>query len=117
MYWLEYWYAVYVYWIHSRHLSICLSPTQSGAYIYIQAQRGHSGGLGQGQQHQEHRRNQLHQVEQVVVGEQVRTQCPRVPRVREELVIVFTLLFKNERESSGRRIILPFTLYKINSPI
>lgn len=70
-------------------------------HINVQAQRGHGGGLAQRQHHEQEAGQQLHHVEQVVVGKQVRRQCFGVSRVSEKLVVVLTLLntsFKTENQ-------------------
>lgn len=68
------------------------------AHVDVQAQRGYSGGFTQRQHHQQQACQQLHHVEQVVVGKQVRRQRLRVPRMGEEFVIVLSLLYVKDTE-------------------
>ena len=82
---------------HRRVYSkLCVDPLCLVVYVFtnvnIQAQRGHGGSFTQRQHHQHQACQQLHHVEQVVVCKQVRCQGLRVPRVREELVIVLSFL-------------------------
>ena len=65
----------------------------SGTHIDVEAQRGHSRGLAQRQHHEQQAGQQLHHVEQVVVGEQVCCQGLGVARVGEKLVIVLAFLW------------------------
>ncbi len=62
-------------------------------HVDIQAQRGHGGSFTQRQHHQQQACQQLHHVEQVVVGKQVRCQRLWVSRMGEELVVVLSLLY------------------------
>lgn len=64
----------------------------SFTHINIQAQRGHGRSLAQRQHHEQKAGQQLHHIEQVVVGKQVGRQRFGVSRVGEELVVVLTLL-------------------------
>lgn len=62
-------------------------------HVNIQTQRGHGRSLAQRQHHEQQARQQLHHVEQVVVGKQVRCQCFRVAGMSKELIIVLPLLY------------------------
>lgn len=87
-------------------LHVCFIPVGAFRFTYInvQAQRGHSRSLAQREHHEQQAGQQLHHVEQVVVGKQVRCQCFRVARVSEELVVVLSLLnasFKQQINTRG----------------
>ena len=69
---------------------VCLST-----HVDVQTQRGHSGSFTKRQHHEEQTSQQLHHVEEVVVGKQVRCQCLCIPRMSEELIIVLSLLFED----------------------
>lgn len=62
-------------------------------HVDVQTQRGHGGSFAKRQHHEEQTSQQLHHVEEVVVGEQVGCQCLGIPRMGEELIIVLSLLF------------------------
>lgn len=67
---------------------VCVST-----HVDVQAQRGHGGSFAKRQHHEEQTSQQLHHVEEVVVGKQVSCQCLCIPRMSEELIIVLSLLF------------------------
>lgn len=69
-------------------------------HVDAEAERGHGGGLAQGQQQQEQGGGQLHQVEQVVVRKEVGRQRSGALGVGEELVVI--LAFLKGREPGGR---------------
>lgn len=77
------------------------AASRADTHIDAEPERGDGGGLAQGQQQQEQGRGQLHQVEEVVVCEEVGRQRFGVLGVGEELVIILTFL--GRQESRGRR--------------
>lgn len=87
--------------------SVCASLF---THVDIQAQRRHGGSFTQRQHHQQQACQQLHHVEQVVVGKQVRCQCPWVSRMGEELIIVLSLLYVKYEEHTNHKL-LAFSFY------
>lgn len=74
--------------------------TETDTHVNAEPERGDGGGLTQGEQQQEQGCGQLHQVEEVVVCEEVGRQRFGVLGVGEELVII--LAFLRKREQGGR---------------
>lgn len=77
-----------------------MAPGRPATHVDAQAERGDGGGLAKGQQQQKQGGGQLHQVEEVVVREEVGRQRSGALGVGEELVVI--LAFLKRREPGGR---------------
>lgn len=89
---------------------MALAPSDLDTHVDAKPECGDSGGLTQGQQQQEQGREQLHQVEEVVVDEEVGRQRDSVLGVGEELVVILAFLRKQE---PGGRASLPDTVASV----
>lgn len=77
------------------------APRHRATHVNAQTERGDGGGLAQGEQQQKQGRGQLHQVEEVVVCEEVGRQRFGVLGVGEELVVILTFLKEQEPRGQG----------------
>ena len=82
---------------HPRNPQRAAARGHRDTHVNAQPERGDGGSLAQGEQQQEQGRGQLHQVEEVIVCEEVGRQSFGVLGVGEELVVI--LAFLKERES------------------
>lgn len=86
---------------HPRHPQRAAARGHRDTHVNAQPERGDGGSLAQGQQQQEQGRGQLHQVEEVVVCEEVGRQRFGVLGMGEELVVILAFLKERESESRG----------------
>lgn len=72
-----------------------------GTYIDVQAEGGDGRSLREGQKHEQHSCQQLHQVEQMIMSEQVGAESVGTPRMSEKLIIILSLL-KTHKDTWAR---------------